>query len=295
MKKPWNIALAVVSLSFATSQIKAQTTTTTISTPINMAFAMFAPPSTAPADQAGAGFVEVVRMSVAPNFLPYGEPVPACSSFPCTMVIYSFCGVTLVQLSGCLQGLGFIPNADFGGSVGTSYTTTNTLTLNVDTATVAGFTNELCTAGTGDGNLNDCTESTAATGGVIQLTWQKTPTGAQLSSGSTTYVGTAVPSGESSIVLTASNIDDSFSATATGTVLGVSADTPQFFDDPSPDPELLTAAFLNLQDTVSKVTAPTGASPAAIIRLPSEVAAKWGIPKPVVKKMQVLEGRLALK
>jgi len=274
--------------------------TTIDTTPlVNIAFVAFDPPSTAPADQSGLqSVVEVARFSSSEallnSYVGYVEQ-PACSTYPCTMLLYSFCPYVTTD-APCLEGFGFIPNADFTGAVGTSYTATTSLTLSVNTSTVAGFTNQLCTGGGNGGPDASCSSPTAAAGGLIQITWQKNPSEALLSNSVATVVGNnVIPSGNmpTGTVEVLTSIDDSFSATATGSALGVSVADAVIGEITNPDNPLgPTASYLNFQEAVFEVVVPATSTANVAVHLPSEVAMRMGVSKPVVKRMQVLERKL---
>src|SRR6266446_2583861 len=59
-----------------------------------------------------------------------------------TQLYYSFCTETID--TSCDEGNGFISNAAFAGSVGTSLNKGTVLTLGVDTSQVPGFSNWVC-------------------------------------------------------------------------------------------------------------------------------------------------------
>jgi len=130
-----------------------------------------------------------------------------------TEVFYTFCGQADLGLA-CQQGDGIVPNTALTGTLPT-VTNKSVMTLNVDTSSVTGYRNQLCTGGIDD--YGDCVGATAATGGLISVTWTKTNAWANVSSSS----GKSYTLGK--LTGSFSNMQGVFSATQVGTVIGVDA------------------------------------------------------------------------
>ena len=131
-----------------------------------------------------------------------------------TELYYSFCGQANLG-TACQQGDGVIPNGNTSGGVYTNVNSPDVFSVNVDTSTVAGFSNRLCTAGIDD--YGDCLGMVPATGGLVAVTWTRTNAWANVeTSGIKQYrLGKLTNSGSSLLEV--------FSATEAGTVLGVAA------------------------------------------------------------------------
>src|SRR6266852_1046988 len=125
---------------------------------------------------------------------------------------YTFCGQANLG-TACQQGDGVIPNGNTSGGVYTNVNTPDVFSVNVDTSTVAGFSNRLCTGGVDD--YGDCLGMVPATGGLVSVTLTRTNAGANVeTSGIKQYqLGKLTNAGSSLLEV--------FSATEAGTVLGV--------------------------------------------------------------------------
>jgi hypothetical protein len=131
-----------------------------------------------------------------------------------TELFYTFCGQAGLGAS-CQQGDGLIPNSSVSGGVYTNVNKPDVFTVQVDTSTIAGYRNKICSQGIDyDG---DCLGEVPATGGLISISWTRTNAWANVetSSGKSYQLGKLVFSGSSLL--------ETFSANQTGTVLGVPA------------------------------------------------------------------------
>jgi hypothetical protein len=132
-----------------------------------------------------------------------------------TIIDYSFC---LYETPGCEEGTALtfwgVDGNKFTGTVGSSYLTANVLTLYYDfggpNLNLDGMVSYYCWAFDSEGN---CTSSTPAPGGIISLTFTKTPASATVGSSMT-------EADDSGTIQTSTTIDDVFSAEAAGTVIG---------------------------------------------------------------------------
>jgi hypothetical protein len=223
--------------------------------------------------------------SFPPNVFPVDQPVPGLITIikngPTVSVYlyYSFCinpdnTADSTVTVPCLEGYGYIPNSSVTGTVGTSFTAANVFSVSVDTSTVSGFENYVCLAVDSDGN---CTDLSPAAGGLVEVTFEKTPVTATI----TSYENV---SGASGTITSNKSIDDTFSCQEYGTVLGGSFTVTQNVDT------ALTSQFLSLQKTTETTTTTTAA---ALIKPPSEVAKGW-MPENVIKKMRAIELKAGL-
>jgi hypothetical protein len=123
-----------------------------------------------------------------------------------TQVFYSFCIVTTA--ASCLQGQGNIPDSAFTGNLTKNCCKSEQLKLLVDTSTVPGFNNSICAPG-----------CTPATGGLLDLTFTKTPRVTIISTGTNKRLENG------KFVSTTTDVIYEFTSSMTGTVLGVTANT----------------------------------------------------------------------
>jgi hypothetical protein len=226
----------------------------------------FQVPSSFPAEYSSGGFAEVVVVRYYGDLCPQGGE--------CTAMGYNFCPYMLTSGIGpCLQGGGLISNSQFQGDLGSSWRSKNILTLDVDTSSTPGFTNVLCQ---GASFGNPCIDPVAAPGGLIQVSFQQTPTSDDL--GTNLYV-----SAHNGKLYTNEQITNTFSANVSGTVLIV------------PITQTVDYGFTSLtfQGVIPRQYPQSAAITAAKLALkPSELAKRQGQPEAVVRLLQRMENEL---
>ncbi len=196
-----------------------------------------------------------------------------------TTIYYSFCVVP--GNYACLNGFGTVPNSAFTGSISSSYTKADALTVYVDTSTVPGYVNQLCYSPDVNGV---CTQGeTGATGGVIGLTFTKTPFFADLKG--TTETEVQYPN-----VNSVAYTNDHFSSKVQGTVVSISANAYQFNGTGMG----FVSETLTNSTVKSSANVVTTTTARAKLTTPSRVLEDW-LPEDALKQLRVLEGQLGTK
>ncbi len=151
-----------------------------------------------------------------------------------TQLFYTFCGQASTNTS-CQRGDGTIPNSAVQGTVLYDRTKPDTMRVTIDTSTVAGYRNQLCTQGI-DYDAQ-CLGELPATGGQIVVTWTRTQASASL------YTSNASQYSFGKLTSAVTSKLGIFSANQTGTVLGVSAAAPGAVMSTSTNSQTLQAQF----------------------------------------------------